>query len=261
MLLAIDIGNTNLHLGLWHTPQWRQSWRARTIANKMGDEYAVLLRNYLHEIDLSFADISGVVVASVVPALTGAFRELAARYLPHARLLMVDYTTNTGIKIDIDFPEQAGPDRIVNTAAVHALYGGGPAIVIDFGTATTFDVISREGAYIGGAIAPGLNLALDALASHAARLYKVELLPPPSPIGRNTSHAMQSGLFLGYVGLVEGLVTRIKAAMSAEDQAAVRVIATGGLAPLIENHTSIIDEVAEALTLDGLRVIWDINNK
>jgi type III pantothenate kinase len=147
----------------------------------------------------------------------------------------------------------------VNAVAVNALYGGGPAIVIDFGTATTFDVVSRQGAYIGGAIAPGINVALDALVSHTARLYKIDLLPPPSAIGRNTSQAMQSGIFLGYLGLIEGLTQRIIQALPAEDQRSVKVIGTGGLAPLFEQHTRVIQQTVDALTLDGMRVIWEQN--
>lgn len=257
MLLAVDIGNTNIHLGLWHDNAWQLTWRARTVANKMGDEYAVLLRNFLQEVNLDFKDIEGVAIASVVPMLTSAFCELSARYFG-VKPLVVDHT-NVGIKVDIELPEQVGADRIVNAAAVNALYGGGPAIVIDFGTATTFDVISREGAYIGGAIAPGINVAFDALVSNTARLYKVDLVPPPSPIGRNTSQALQSGLFLGYLGLVEGLVTRIKNAFPAEQRDQIKVIGTGGLAVMFEKQTSVIDMVADELTLDGLRVIWEHN--
>lgn len=257
MLLAVDIGNTNIHFGLWDGEKWRVTWRARTVADKMGDEYAVLLRNFLHSAALDFHDVNHVVLASVVPVLTEAFRELVPQYF-HTNVLNINHTVNTGIQIAVDLPEQVGADRIVNAAAVKMLYGGGPAIVIDFGTATTFDVISREGAYIGGAIAPGINVALDALVSRTARLYKVELSPPPSPIGRNTSHAMQSGIFLGYVSLVEGLTQRLKNALQ-EESGQVKVIATGGLAVLFNQHTDIIDEIVDSLTLDGMRVIWELN--
>lgn len=258
MLLAIDIGNTNLHLGLWDDASWQLTWRARTVINKMGDEYAVLVRNFLEEIDLDFPDIQQVVIASVVPSLTSAFVELSQRYF-HVQPLVVDHTTYTGVTIDIDSPEQVGADRIVNVAAIKALYGGGPAIVIDFGTATTFDVISREGAYIGGAISPGINVAFEALVSRTARLYKVDLVPPPSAIGRNTSQALQSGIFLGYLGLIEGLVTRLKADLVPHQPDEVRVFATGGLAPLFNQHSALIQEVVDSLTLDGLRVIWELN--
>ncbi len=252
MLLAIDIGNTNLHLGLWVEDAWRVTWRARTVVDKMGDEYAVLLRNFLREAGLSFRDVQHVIIASVVPRLTSAFRELTVRHMG-AEPLVVDHTLDVGVRLAIESPEQVGPDRIVNAAAVQTLYGGGPAIVIDFGTATTFDVVGADGSYMGGAIAPGIRIALDALTSRTARLYTVDLLPPASPIGRNTSEALQSGVFLGYVSLVEGLTTRLKHALGAED---VRVIATGGLATLFHEHCAVIDQVADLLTLDGLRAIW-----
>lgn len=261
MLLAVDIGNTNLHIGLWDNQAgvWRQTWRARTVTDKMGDEYAVLIRNFLGEIDLDFDAVGHVIIASVVPRLTLAFREVTLRYFEQPPLI-VDHSINSGILIDVEMPEQVGADRIVNAAAVKALYGGGPAIVIDFGTATTFDVISREGAYIGGAISPGINIALDALVSKTARLYKIDLQPPPSAIGRNTSQALQSGIFLGYLSLIEGLVERLKRALPPEDYADVQVIGTGGLAPLFESHSSIIDKVVDQLTLDGLRLIWELNH-
>ena len=255
-LLAIDIGNTNVHLGLWRDHTWRPTWRARTVPDKMPDEYAVLIRSFMEGDGLSFDQISGVVIGSVVPRLTAAFLELSRRHIG-IEPLVVTNQTRTGIVVDIDQPEQAGADRIVNSAAVHALYGG-PAIVIDFGTATTFDVVSADGAYQGGAIAPGINLAHDALVSRAARLHKIDLVPPPSPIGRNTIHAMQSGIFLGYVSLVEGLVQRIKATMNDER---VKVIATGGLAPVFQAQTDVIDLIAPELTLDGLRVIYELNQK
>ncbi|NWG18504.1 MAG: type III pantothenate kinase [Chloroflexi bacterium] len=254
MLLAIDIGNTNVHMGLWQDGAWALSWRARTVPDKMPDEYAVLVRNFLSDADLGYRAISGVVIGSVVPALTPAFVELVETYMGQHPLVVTNETP-MGIKIAIDQPEQAGADRLVNAAAVVALYGA-PAIVIDFGTATTFDVVSADGAYCGGAIAPGIGIAHDALVSRTARLHKVDLFPPPSPIGRNTIHAMQSGIFWGYVSLVEGLVARIKTALN---EPSVKVIATGGLAPLFSQHTQVIDRIAPELTLDGLRIIYDIN--
>ncbi|TVR19852.1 MAG: type III pantothenate kinase [Anaerolineaceae bacterium] len=254
MFIAIDVGNTNVHLGVWEAGRWAHHWRARTVADKMPDEYAVLVRNFFEGVGISWRMVTGVAISSVVPPLTLAFVELVRRY-GKIEPLVVTAQTPTGIQIAIDQPEQAGADRIVNSAAAVALYGS-PAIVIDFGTATTFDVVSGDGAYRGGAIAPGLNLAHDALVSRAARLHKIDLQPPPSPIGSNTIHAMQSGIFLGYVALVEGLVGRIKGAMDAD---AVPVIATGGLAPLFDQHTDVIDHIAPALTLDGLRIIYALN--
>jgi type III pantothenate kinase len=245
-------------MGLWQGDTWRISWRARTVENKMPDEYAVLVRNFFDSADVGYGAISGVVISSVVPPLTLAFKELSRRYLQQDPLI-VTHETQHSIRIEIDQPEQAGADRIVNTAAVIALHDY-PAIVIDFGTATTFDVISTAGAYVGGAIAPGISLAHDALVSRAAKLHKVDLVPPPRAIGKNTIHAMQSGVFWGYVGLVEGLVARLRQTLAADDEIApdsIQVIATGGLAPVFSEHTDIIDKLAPELTLNGLRVIYE----
>jgi type III pantothenate kinase len=254
-LFAIDIGNTNIHMGLWVNDSWRFNWRASTVYERMPDEWGILVRSFLRDSDLGYNAIRGVAIASVVPPLTSAFVELTRRYI-HVEPLVVSNHVNLGIKVDVDQPDQVGADRIVNAAAVHKLYGG-PAIVIDFGTATTFDVISREGNYIGGSIAPGIGIALDALVGRTAQLHKVALEPPPSPIGRNTIHAIQSGIFWGYVGLVEGITNRIQNAMP--DGKDAKIIATGGLAPLFREHTSVIQEIAPFLTLDGLRVIYELN--
>lgn len=256
MLLAIDIGNTNIHFGMYSGETWCCSWRAYTVHNKMSDEYAVLLRNFFTERDFTFEDVNDVVMASVVPRLTPTFIEMAERYLK-ATPLNVDSETKTGVRILVDNPREVGPDRIVNAAAIHALYGG-PAVVIDFGTATTCDVINRDGDYLGGVIMPGPHLAHDALVSRAARLLKVDIVPPPSVIGHNTVHAMQSGLFLGYVAMIEGMVSRIKAELA---EPSLNVVATGGLAPLFAEHTPVIQALAPNLTLDGLRVIWELNQK
>jgi type III pantothenate kinase len=255
MLLALDIGNTNVHIGLWNGTDWGQTWRVRTVRDKMPDEYAVLLRDFLG----GFDQVHAVVVSSVVPSLTSAFVEFCERYLNLAPLV-ISSRINTGIAIQVDQPEQVGADRIVNSAAAHTLYGG-PAIIVDFGTATTFDVIAHDGSYIGGSIAPGIGIARDALVGRAAQLYQVALQPPPSPLGRNTTHALQSGLFWGYVGLIEGLVTRLRNTLTAENTHGqpIKVIATGGLAPLFREHTTVIDQIAPLLTLDGLRIIYELN--
>lgn len=256
MLLAFDIGNTNIHMGLWHNDHWAISWRARAVAQKMPDEYAVLVRNFLNSADVGYAAIDGVIIASVVPPLTASFVELVQRYMK-CTPVVVDHTLDTGVTMDIDQPQQAGADRIANAAAVVALHGGGPAMVVDFGTSTNFDVISAENAYIGGALAPGLMVTHDALVGRAARLHKVELEPPPDAIGRNTIHALQSGLFWGYVDLIEGLVRRIKKSLDAPD---AQVIATGGLATLVDQHSDVFTRVVPTLTLDGLRVIYERND-
>ncbi len=256
MLLAFDIGNTNIHLGLWDGASWRLSWRARTVAEKMSDEYAVLARNFLGAADVNQADIAAAAISSVVPALTPAFQDMARRYLK-LEPLIVSSRAELGIGIAIDIPEQAGADRLCNAVALSRLYGA-PALSVDFGTSTNFDVLSAQDEYIGGVIAPGIRLAQDALVSRAAQLHKVELAPPPQPIGRNTAQAMQSGIFWGYVGLIESLLTRILAQL---DAPAARVIATGGLAPVFQAHIDLIDEVAPELTLDGLRLIYELNRE
>ena len=255
MLLAVDIGNTNIHLGLHQRGAWVRTWRARTVAEKMPDEYGVLVHSFFEQAGLALGDVDAMIVSSVVPALTGAFVEMAERYMGCAPLVVGAPGVRVGVRLDVDNPSEVGADRVVNAAAVHHLYGDA-AIVIDFGTATTFDVVTADGAYAGGVIAPGIGISHDALVSRAARLYKVALEPPPSPIGRNTVHAMQSGLFLGYIAMVEGVVARLRVAMERPD---ARVIATGGLAALFAQHTTAIDEIAPLLTLDGLRIIYEMN--
>ncbi len=258
MLLAVDIGNTNITLGLWHNNTWVTSWRARTVADKMPDEYGVLINNFLRSQDFDYSTVTGVAISSVVPALTPAFVELSHRYI-EVEPVVVTHSTKMGIRIEIDQPEQAGADRLVNAAAVTALYKCN-AIVVDFGTATNFDIVSAKGAYCGGAIAPGIGIAHDALVARAAKLHKIDLTPPPNPIGRNTIHAMQSGIFWGYAALVEGMIIRLKAAMREADMGdPIRVIATGGLAPLFRQHTSVIDQIDPDLTLEGLRIIHAMN--
>jgi len=260
MLLAVDVGNTNIHLGLWNGERWALSWRARTVHDKMPDEYGVLVRNFLTSADVGFEAVHGVVIGSVVPPLTSAFTELVQRYFK-LEPLVVTHKIKLGMKLALDQPEQAGADRLENAAAVVALHGGGPAIVVDFGTSTNFDVVSSKNQYCGGAICPGIGVAHDALVSRAAKLHKIDLVPPPKPIGTNTIHAMQSGIFYGHIAMIEGLVARIKQQLIAEDPTRpdVRVIATGGLAALIHKHTTVIDQIEPELTLNGLRVIYDLN--
>lgn len=255
MLLAFDIGNTNIHMGVWQEDQWRLSWRARTVADKMPDEYAVLVRNFLNTADVGYRAISGVIISSVVPTLTPVFQDLVKRYLERDPII-VRSDSQLGIKVAIDIPEQAGADRLCNAVAMSRLYGA-PAVSVDFGTSTNFDVLSANNEYIGGALAPGINLAHDALVSRAAKLHKVDLVPPPRPIGSNTIHAMQSGIFWGYVGMIDGILTRIKGQLNSDK---TQVIATGGLAPLFKEHIALIDHIAPELTLDGLRLIYEMNN-
>ena len=253
MLLAIDIGNTNIHLGLWDGGVWRLSWRARTVAQKMTDEYAVLVRNFLDTAEVDLGSISAICLSSVVPSLTASFQDLARRYLK-LEPLTVSSRSQLGINIAIDMPEQAGADRLCNAVALSQLYGA-PAVSVDFGTSTNFDVLSADSEYIGGVIAPGIRLAHDALVSRAAQLHKVDLVPPPEPIGRNTIHAMQSGIFWGYVGMIEALLNRI---LTQLDSPATQVVATGGMAASFNEHVTLIDHVAPELTLDGLRFIHQL---
>ena len=254
MLLAFDIGNTNIHLGLWDGAGWRLSWRARTVTDKTTDEYSVLARNFLSAAGVEISALSAACMSSVVPALTPTFIGLARGSLG-LEPLIVSSQIPLGIAIDIDMPEQAGADRLCNAAALSQLYGA-PAVSVDFGTSTNFDVLSADNAYIGGVIAPGIRLAHEALVSRAAQLHKVDLLPPPQAIGRNTMHAMQSGLFWGYVGTIEALLSRILAQL---DSPGTRVVATGGLAAHFQRHIPRIDAVAPELTLDGLRLIYELN--
>lgn len=253
MLLVIDIGNTKIALGVYRDGAWGGDWRITTHLDHLADEYAMLLKALLADAHLQFSDISGAIIGSVVPPMTAVFEELAQRYVGKPALVLGP-AIKTGVAIRIDNPAETGADRIANTAAAHHLYGG-PAIVIDLGTATTFDVVSEAGEYLGGAIAPGLGIAAEALVRRTARLPKVELVPPPRALGRNTVHAMQSGLVLGYLGLVKELVACLRAEMKGDP----KVIATGGMAEMVAEWTRVIDIVNPRLTLEGLRIIYELN--
>jgi type III pantothenate kinase len=256
MLLAIDVGNTNTVVGLFSGEELVADWRMATEHHKMPDEWAALLITLMGHRGYKLSDIDAAICSSVVPPVTTSLREMADEYL-HTKLLLVEPGIKTGVKVVVDNPREVGADRIVNTLAAHTRYGG-PAIVIDFGTATTFDVVSPDGEYLGGAIAPGLVVASDALFRLTAQLRRIELVAPRSSIGKNTVHSMQSGVVWGYVGLVEGLVNRIKADMGEMGRDA-RVIATGGLARLIAEHSECVDVLDPNLTLDGLRLIHELN--
>ena len=253
MLLVIDIGNTNVTLGLYQGDQPGPHWRLATDHQRMPDEYGLLLAQLLASKGFRPEQISGVCIASVVPPLTGRFVQACQEYLGKTPLL-VDAGIKTGIRVLYKEPRQVGADRIVDAVAVMALYGG-PACVVDFGTATTFDAITRDGEYLGGAIAPGIYIGAEGLFSRTAKLPRVDIQRPPSPIGRTTEHAMQSGLLFGYVAMVEGMVTRFREELG-ED---MKVIATGGLAGMIAEETEVIDVVAPWLTLDGLRILGEMN--
>ncbi|MFO7742217.1 MAG: type III pantothenate kinase [Anaerolineae bacterium] len=255
MLLTIDIGNTNITFGLYEGKELGPRWRIRTIHEKMPDEYGILLVQLFHHRGYAPEDVSGVAIASVVPPLTQAFADVSRSYVGQVPLV-VDAGVRTGVSIRYDDPRQVGADRVVDAAAVCALYGT-PACVVDFGTGTTFDAVSADGDYLGGAIAPGIGIAAQALFERTAKLPRVELTRPPSAIGRNTPHAMQSGLLFGYVGLVEGMVARFKKELGP----GTRVVGTGGLAEIVARETDVIDVVDPWLTLHGLRIIYELNQE
>ena len=254
MLLAIDIGNTNIVVGVFDGEKLKATWRLGTDVHKLEDEYAALLLDLLSMRGLAFTDIDDAIISSSVPPLVTVFEELCRRYF-EATPMVVGPGIKTGVRISIENPREVGADRVVNAAAAHKLYGG-PLIVIDFGTATTLDAVSEEGDYLGGAIAPGIVISSEALFEHAAKLPRVELVRPPKAIGRNSVSAMQSGIVFGYVGLIEGIVAR----MQKELGGTAKVIATGGLANIIASETGVVDAVDLDLTLVGLRLIYELNS-
>jgi type III pantothenate kinase len=254
MLLAIDIGNTTIALGVFKGEKLKATWRFSTDVHKLADEYAAVLLNLLTLKGLSFSDIDEAIISSSVPPMVTTLEELCQRYCG-VTPLVVGAGIKTGVRILLENPREAGPDRVVNAAAAHRLYGG-PLIVIDFGTATTLDAVSADGDYIGGAIAPGIGISADALFERAARLPRVELVSPKKAIGKGTVSAMQSGLIFGYVGLIEGIVARMRKELGGK----VRVIATGGLASVIAKETDVIEILDPDLTLVGLRLIHELNS-
>jgi type III pantothenate kinase len=253
MLLTIDIGNTNLTLGLYQGEAPGPRWRLATVHERMPDEYGLQFLGLLNHAGHTPQDLTGICLASVVPPLTGNVVEACCRYLGQDPLV-VDTGVKTGVRIRYEDPRAVGADRVADAAAVQRLYGG-PACVVDFGTATTFNAINAEGDYLGGAIAPGIGIAAEALYIHTAKLTRVDLQRPPSVIGRNTVHAMQSGLLFGYVCMVEGMVARFRAELGPK----TKVIATGGLAEIVARETTVLEILAPWLTLDGLRIIWELN--
>ncbi|MDP3880243.1 MAG: type III pantothenate kinase [Dehalococcoidales bacterium] len=255
MLLAVDVGNTNITLGVFDGEEIRATWRMATNVNQMADEYAALLLNLLQYKGISPLDIKDIVLCSVVPPLTTTFADLAQRYF-HVAPLIVGAGVKTGVRIRMDNPREVGADRIADAAAAHHLYGGS-VIVIDLGTATTFGIISKEGDYIGGIIATGIATAAEALFTRTAQLPRVELVRPRHVIGSNTVAAMQSGIIYGYASLVEGMLSRIQQELGEK----ALVVATGGYAGLIAGETAVIDRVNPDLTLIGLRLIYLMNKE
>lgn len=253
MLLSLDIGNTSIHIGLFEGENIRATWRLGVEREKFPDEYGVLLMNLLSTEGLTTSDVTACIIGCDVPPLLPTFEAVCRRFF-HQEPMVVGHGLKTGIRILYDNPKQLGADRIIDAVAAKHLYGV-PVIVVDFGTGTVFDAINDQGDYLGGAIAPGIGIASEALFSRGAMLYRVQLERPPAAIGKNTIHAMQSGILFGYVGLVEGLVQRFKD----EIGATATVIGTGGWAKQIAAETACIDIVNSDLTLTGLKLIYEMN--
>lgn len=253
MLLVIDVGNTNIVLGLFADKELKQSWRIHTSRDRTADEYGILVRSLLSHASIELADVEDVIISSVVPPLTGEIELMCQRYFGK-QAWVVGPGLKTGMPILYENPREVGADRIVNAVAAYERYNTA-GIVVDFGTATTFDAISAKGEYLGGAIAPGINIGAEALFQRASKLPRVKVERPPSVVGRNTVHSIQSGLFFGYVGLVDEMVRRMQQELESESF----VIATGGLATLIASESKTIQSVESNLTLDGLRLIYERN--
>ncbi len=253
MLLAIDIGNTNITLGVFQGDELTFTWRLATDARRMPDEYGLVMVDLLALKGLSPTGIDAIALCSVVPPLTQVFEELCGSYFSH-QPLVVGAGVHTGIKILYDNPRDVGADRIVDATAAYRLYGG-PVIIVDFGTVTVFDAVSAKADYLGGALAPGLTMGAEAMVTNTSILRRIELVAPTSPIGKNTPHAMQAGLVLGHVDMVEGMVRRFKRELGKE----AKVIATGGLASMMASETTVFDTVNQELTLIGLRMIYEMN--
>jgi type III pantothenate kinase len=253
MLLAIDIGNTNVVLGVFDGEKLVENWRVGTNARITPDEYAMIFKDLFGFSGLEFSRITGVIVSTVVPPLLPVMTEMSRKYF-RLEPLVVTHELKTGITIRYDNPREVGADRIVNAAAAYKLYGG-PVIIVDFGTATTFCAVTKNGEYLGGAICPGVRISAEALFQRASKLPRVELVKPAAVIGKDTTSAMQAGIIYGYAGLVDGIVERMKKELSPE----AKVVATGGLAELVSPETASVREIRPQLTLEGLRLLYDLN--
>jgi type III pantothenate kinase len=250
MLLAIDVGNTQTVFGLFEGPELHEHWRIATERNRSGDELGALYRSFLE-----LSSVDGIALASTVPQLLRSYEEFAERYA-RAALLELGPGVKTGVPVRYEDPREVGPDRIANAVAAVDRHGA-PCIVVDFGTSTNFDVVSVEGEYVGGVLAPGIEISMDALFQRAARLFKVDFAEPPTVIAKNTAASLQSGLVYGFAGQVDGIVERIRGELGAE----APTVATGGLADLIVPHARTLEQVDPFLTLEGLRLVWERNRK
>jgi len=265
MLLAIDVGNTNTVLGIFDGEEVIEHWRIATVPDRTADEIAVVLRGLLDQSPVikaqtsdGGAGITGIALCSTVPSVLHEMREMCRRYYREIPAVIVEPGVRTGVPIRMDNPKEVGSDRIMNSLAAVHLFGG-PAIVVDFGTSTNFDAVSARGEFVGGALAPGIEISVDALSRRAAQLLKVELTRPPRVVGKNTVEALQSGIVYGFAGQVEGIARRMARELAPEDPDAVTIIATGGLAPLVINEVSVIDAHEPWLTLIGLRLVFERN--
>jgi type III pantothenate kinase len=254
MLLAIDIGNTNTVLGVFDGEKLEKSWRIKTDARSTADELALTFRGLLAD-----HEITATAACSTVPAALRELRTMLDDYYPNVPTVLVEPGIRTGVSLLYENPKEVGADRIVNTLAAHHLVGPHPAIVVDFGTTTNFDVVSERGDFLGGALAPGIEISLDALAARAAQLRKVELVEPRAPIGKSTVEALQSGILYGFAGQVDGLVRRLSRALAPDNPEDVVVIATGGLARFVIAHCETVSRYEPDLTLLGLRLIYERN--
>jgi type III pantothenate kinase len=249
LLLAVDVGNTQTVFGLFDGAELREHWRIATVRSRSGDELGALYGNFL-----DLAGLEGIALASTVPQLHRSYEELAREYA-RTELLELGPGVRTGVPIRYEDPREVGPDRIANAVAAVSRYGP-PCIVVDFGTSTNFDVVSADGEYVGGVLAPGIEISMDALFERAARLFKVEFVEPPTVIAKNTAASLQSGLVYGFAGQVDGIIERIRSELGAEAQ----TVATGGLADLIVPHARTLERIDPFLTLEGLRIVWERNH-
>ena len=253
MLLTIDVGNTNTVMGVFDGEKLQNSWRIKSDARNTADELALTFRGLFADIE-----VSGIAACSTVPAVLRELRAMLTRYYAGVPTVLVEPGVRTGVGVLTDNPKEVGTDRICNTAAAHHLTSGA-AIVVDFGTSTNFDCVSARGEFIGGALAPGIEISLDALAARAAQLRKVELVAPRSPIGKNTVESLQSGILYGFAGQVDGMVRRLRPVIDVRNPESVEVIATGGLAGLVIDHCETVTRYEPELTLIGLRLIYERN--